>query len=96
VFLNQAYNTVDANLNYQSYAHLACPAWAQARLADDLVIAPYATALALMVAPEKACLNLQRLSAEGFESPRYGFMKLSTNTTSRQLRRESSQRWYGH
>ncbi len=30
--------------------------------ADDLVIAPYASALALMVAPEEACSNLQRLA----------------------------------
>ena len=33
-------------------------------LAEDLVVAPYASALALMVAPEAACLNLQRLAAE--------------------------------
>jgi hypothetical protein len=34
-------------------------------LAEDLVIAPYASALALMVAPEAACANLRRLAAEG-------------------------------
>ena len=35
-------------------------------LADDLVVAPYASALALMVSPEEACANLQRLAADGF------------------------------
>ncbi len=43
-------------------------------LAEDLVIAPYATALALMVAPEEACQNLERLAADGFEAC-YGFMR---------------------
>jgi cyclic beta-1,2-glucan synthetase len=33
-------------------------------LAEDLVIAPYATVMALMVAPRRACENLQRLAAE--------------------------------
>ena len=34
-------------------------------LAEDLVIAPYATAMALMVSPIAACQNLQRLAEEG-------------------------------
>jgi len=34
-----------------------------------VVIAPYASALALMVAPDEACLNLQRLVAAGLEGP---------------------------
>jgi cyclic beta-1,2-glucan synthetase len=37
----------------------------QRGLADDLVIAPYASALALMVEPEAACENLQRFAADG-------------------------------
>jgi len=41
-------------------------------LAEDLVIAPYATAMALMIAPREACENLQRLAAEGQEGA-YGF-----------------------
>ncbi len=43
-------------------------------LAEDLVIAPYASALALMVAPEAACNNLERLAADGHLGM-YGFMK---------------------
>ena len=61
------YNTVDAHLNYQ-YRAFGVPGLGLKRgLADDLVVAPYATALALMVAPEAACANLQRLAAAGFE-----------------------------
>ena len=57
------YNTVDVHLNYQ-YRAFGVPGLGLKRgLAEDLVIAPYASALALMVAPEAACLNLQRLAA---------------------------------
>ncbi|MEJ2008172.1 MAG: glucoamylase family protein [Acidobacteriota bacterium] len=80
------YNTVDVHLNYQ-YRAFGVPGLGLKRgLADDLVIAPYATALALMVAPEEACLNLQRLSAEGFEA-RYGFYEAVDYTPSRQRHR---------
>ena len=55
----------DAALNYQ-YRAFGVPGLGLKRgLAEDLVIAPYASALALMVAPEEACLNLERLAAEG-------------------------------
>jgi cyclic beta-1,2-glucan synthetase len=36
------YNTVDLHLNYQ-YRPSACRGWLQARIAEDLVVAPYAT-----------------------------------------------------
>jgi cyclic beta-1,2-glucan synthetase len=81
------YNTVDAHLNYQ-YRAFGVPGLGLKRgLSDDLVIAPYASALALMVAPEEACLNLQRLSAEGIEA-RYGFYEAVDYTHSRQRRRQ--------
>src|SRR5690606_39568774 len=41
-------------------------------LAEDLVISPYASVLALMVAPEAACVNLERLAGAGAEG-RFGF-----------------------
>ena len=83
------YNTVDVHLTYQ-YRAFGVPGLGLKRgLADDLVIAPYASALALMVAPEEACLNLQRLSAEGFES-RYGLYEAIDYTPSRLRRREES------
>jgi cyclic beta-1,2-glucan synthetase len=69
---------------------LACPAWASsAGSADDLVIAPYASALALMVAPEEACLNLQRLAAEGFVG-KFGFFEAIDYTPARQRRGQSN------
>ena len=48
------YNSVDASLNYQ-YRAFGVPGLGLKRgLADDLVVAPYASALALMVAPDEA------------------------------------------
>lgn len=82
------YNTVDAHLNYQ-YRAFGVPGLGLKRgLAEDLVIAPYASALALMVAPEAACLNLQRLSAEGFDG-KFGFYEAIDYTPSRQRRGET-------
>ena len=76
------YNTIDVHLNYQ-YRAFGVPGLGLKRgLAEDLVIAPYATALALMIDPEEACLNLQRLAAEGFEG-KYGFYEAIDYTPSR-------------
>ncbi len=59
------YFMVDANLNYQ-YRAFGVPGLGLKRgLTEDVVVAPYASALALMVAPEAACSNLQRLAEEG-------------------------------
>lgn len=66
------YNTTDVHLNYQ-YRAFGLPGLGFKRgLADDLVIAPYASVMALMVSPQAACANMMRLSAEGF-SGGYGF-----------------------
>ena len=54
------YNTVDAALNYQYRAFGVPGLGLQRGLAEDLVIAPYASALALMIKPREACSNLQR------------------------------------
>src|SRR5579864_9059581 len=83
------YNTIDVHLNYQ-YRAFGVPGLGLKRgLAEDLVIAPYASALALMVAPEEACLNLERLAADGFAG-RYGLFEAIDYTSSRQRRGESS------
>ena len=83
------YNMVDVHLNYQ-YRAFGVPGLGLKRgLAEDLVIAPYASALALMVAPEAACLNLQRLAADGLEG-RYGFYEAIDYTPSRLPRGQSS------
>ena len=81
------YNTIDVHLNYQ-YRAFGVPGLGLKRgLAEDLVIAPYASAMALMVAPKEACLNLQRLSLEGREG-NYGFYESIDYTPSRLPRGE--------
>ena len=83
------YNMVDVRLNYQ-YRAFGVPGLGLKRgLSDDLVIAPYASALALMVAPEEACRNLQRLAAEGLEG-KYGLYEAIDYTPSRLPRGQSS------
>ena len=79
------YNTVDVHLNYQ-YRAFGVPGLGLKRgLAEDLVIAPYASALALMVAPEAACLNMQRMAEDGFVG-KYGFFEAIDYTPARQRR----------
>jgi cellobiose phosphorylase len=83
------YNAIDVHLNYQ-YRAFGVPGLGLKRgLAEDLVIAPYASALALMTAPEKACLNLERLAAEGVEG-KFGFYEAIDYTPSRLPRGQSS------
>ncbi|MDP9199234.1 MAG: cyclic beta 1-2 glucan synthetase [Pseudomonadota bacterium] len=83
------YNTVDANLNYQYHA-FGVPGLGLTRgLAEDLVVAPYASALALIVAPEAACANLQRLSAAGLEG-QFGFYEAIDYTPARLARGQTS------
>ena len=83
------YNTIDVHRNYQ-YRAFGVPGLGLKRgLADDVVIAPYASALALMVAPEEACLNLQRLAAGGGEG-QFGFYEAIDYTPSRLPRGQSS------
>ena len=59
------YNKTDAQLNYQ-YRAFGVPGLGFKRgLAEDLVVAPYATAMALMVDPAAATHNLRRLAHDG-------------------------------
>ncbi len=83
------YNIVDVNLNYQ-YRAFGVPGVGLKRgLADDLVIAPYATVLALMIEPKEACLNLQRLAEDGLLGE-FGFYEAADYTKSRLPRGQSS------
>ena len=76
------YNRTDVHLNYQ-YRAFGVPGLGLKRgLAEDLVIAPYATAMALMVAPVAACENLQRLAVEG-RAGAFGFYEAVDYTRSR-------------
>ena len=77
------YNAVDAQLNYQ-YRAFGVPGLGLKRgLAEDLVIAPYASALALMVAPEEACVNLRAALAGKASTGTYGFYEAIDYTPSR-------------
>ncbi len=64
-----AYDLVDRRGNYQ-YKEFGVPGLGLKRgLADELVVAPYATALAALLDPAAAVRNLRRLSAAGAEGP---------------------------
>lgn len=76
------YNAVDASLSYQ-YRAFGVPGTGLKRgLAQDLVIAPYASALALLVMPVVACQNLQRLAREGLMT-QYGLYEAVDHTPAR-------------
>ncbi len=76
------YNTTDAQSNYQ-YRAFGVPGLGLKRgLAEDLVIAPYASVMALMVAPEAATRNLERLDADG-QTGAYGLYEAIDYTPSR-------------
>src|SRR5690606_9358620 len=79
---------VDANLNYQYHAFGVPGLGLKRGLEGDLVVAPYATMLALMISPDKACTNLQSMALEGFEG-KYGFYEAIDFTASRLPRGKS-------
>ncbi len=67
-----AYNVRDLEYTYQ-YSNFGVPDLGlKSGLEDEIVVAPYATALAAMVDPHAATLNLARLSATGGRG-RFGF-----------------------
>jgi cellobiose phosphorylase len=75
-------NSADGALRYEARA-FGVPGMGMARgLGDELVVAPYASMLALMVAPEAACANLQRIAALG-AAGRYGLYEAIDYTGAR-------------
>jgi cyclic beta-1,2-glucan synthetase len=77
-----AFNVRDVEYTYQ-YSNFGIPGLGLKRGLDaDLVIAPYATALAAMVDPAAAVRNLDRLAAAGGLS-RYGFYEALDYTPGR-------------
>ncbi|MDC6171309.1 glucoamylase family protein, partial [Paucibacter sp. XJ19-41] len=77
-----AYAGSDHTLAYQ-YAPQGVPRLALRRTPpDELVIAPYATAMAAPLAPQRALQNLQRLESLGARG-RYGFIEALDFTPSR-------------
>lgn len=76
------FNVVDAHLTYQ-YRAFGVPGLGFKRgLSDDLVIAPYATVMSLMIEPEASYQNLQRMKELGFEG-KYGFFEAVDYTPAR-------------
>lgn len=77
------YNARDPALNYQ-YSPFGVPGLGIVRgLADNLVVAPYATALAAMFEPEQAAKNFRALDAAGALG-RFGYYE-ALDFTSRRL-----------
>jgi cellobiose phosphorylase len=76
------YNATDIHQVYQYRAFGVPGLGLKSGLGDDLVIAPYASALALTVLPHDACRNLQTLSAKGFMGE-YGYFEAIDYTPSR-------------
>jgi cyclic beta-1,2-glucan synthetase len=83
------YNATDAQLNYQ-YRAFGVPGLGLKRgLVEDLVVAPYATVMALMVDARAACQNLLRLADAGLAS-RFGYYEAIDYTPSRLPRGQTS------
>lgn len=77
-----AYHALDINLNYQ-YKAIGVPWLGLKRgLAEDAVVAPYATFLALMVDPGSAYSNIKRMKSEGLEGG-FGFYEAADYTPDR-------------
>src|SRR5262249_56343645 len=77
-----AYNVRDLDFTYQ-YSGFGVPGLGLERgLGDDLVIAPYATALAAMVDPSAAARNFGELARAGGRGP-YGFYEALDYTRAR-------------
>ena len=77
------YHFTDAHLNYQYRAFGVPGLGLQRGLAEDLVVAPYATVMALMVDPPAALQNLRRLAGEGAAAGPFGFYEAVDYTATR-------------
>jgi cyclic beta-1,2-glucan synthetase len=84
------YNARDVHHTYQ-YRAFGVPGLGLKRgLADDLVVAPYATMLALPFAPREACANLERLSKEPRALGMFGMYEAVDYTPTRVPRGKTS------
>jgi cyclic beta-1,2-glucan synthetase len=84
-----AYDVVDRHDTYQ-YKAFGVPGLGLKRgLGDELVVAPYAAALAAMIDPAAAAANLRRLAAAGLEGD-YGFFDAIDYTNREADRRDDA------
>lgn len=76
------FSMVHANMDYM-YRAFGVPGLGLKRgLADDYVVAPYASIMALMIEPDEAYENLKEMSLQGFEG-KWGFYEAIDYTASR-------------
>ncbi len=84
-----AYSGVDFEKTYQ-YKAFGVPALGLKRgLADDVVISPYSTALALMIEPVAALKNMRKLESQGMRGE-FGFFEAIDYSTARLSSEEHS------
>ncbi|MDD5132535.1 MAG: glucoamylase family protein [bacterium] len=76
------YNKIDATMMYQYHSFGVPDTGFKRGLSEDLVVAPYASVMALMVEPEKAYENLEYMKIQGFAGE-YGFYEAIDFTPSR-------------
>lgn len=76
------YNLQDGEGVYQYRAFGVPGLGLQRGLNDDVVVAPYATILALLVDPQRACANLRRMVKDAYLGP-YGFYEAIDFTPAR-------------
>jgi cellobiose phosphorylase len=76
------YNQLDSHKAYQYRAFGVPGMGLKQGLHDDLVVAPYATVLAMMINPGAACANLEVMAERGFLG-RYGFYEAADYTPGR-------------
>jgi cellobiose phosphorylase len=76
------YDVTDAEGTYQYRAFGVPGLGLQRGLSDDLVVSPYASVLALLVDPQRACANLRRMAEAGYLGP-YGFYEAIDFTPAR-------------
>lgn len=80
-----AYAAFDLNQNYQYHAFGVPGLGLKRGLGEDMVVAPYATMMALMIRPQEACLNLNVLEHCGARGE-YGFYDALDYSPSRLIR----------
>ncbi|PBI77847.1 cyclic beta 1-2 glucan synthetase [Rahnella victoriana] len=80
-----AYAAFDLSQNYQYHAFGVPGLGLKRGLGEDMVVAPYATLMALMIRPQEACLNLTELENCGARGE-YGFYDALDYTPSRLIR----------
>lgn len=73
------YNTLDAGFNYQYRAFGVPGLGFKPGLGEDMVLAPYASVMALMIEPEAACRNLRQLADQGVAG-RFGMYEAVDHT----------------